>query len=356
MKFKTADKFFENIDKYLKIYDKDTYHISYFGGEPTLNWKLIEYTLPKFFEDPKCESVVLISNGLRLNQKRVDFLKKYKCGLSLSFDGIWQDSTRPGVKSKNFEKYIELRSILSQMTDSYKVMLDPSKFHLLTENFEFFINQYNFDIPDFCLIRDDIYNSNDILNFKNNLKKLADLVIEYQHKGRLVSTGLFDLYILDTLANETFGKRDHGCFVGVSGFLYSTDGKIWPCERFRSANKFKLYDSKPIQENIDYLKDPELSNPSTYEDCLKCELYKYCNAGCTFSQIQYAEVESRKQNLKNKIEGNQENSCSSCSKAKPVKSVCELLRISYKEAFRVYNEGSQEYRDYIARRLNQSLK
>ena len=43
----------------------------------------------------RCKSVIVITNGTLLDEYKVNFLKENNCGISLSFDGIWQDQNRP---------------------------------------------------------------------------------------------------------------------------------------------------------------------------------------------------------------------------------------------------------------------
>ena len=77
MSVENADKFFDIIDDILKIYKCDSYHISYFGGEPLMNFDIIKHTLPKFKEDKRCKSTVVITNGTEITKEIRDFLKKY---------------------------------------------------------------------------------------------------------------------------------------------------------------------------------------------------------------------------------------------------------------------------------------
>jgi radical SAM protein with 4Fe4S-binding SPASM domain len=96
------------------------------------------------------------------------------------------------------------------------------------------------------------------------------------------------------------------------------DGKIYPCARFGSHNKLIVGDSCNKtwnNDNINFMNQPQICNPRTYKECNECELYLYCNAGCTFEQI-----------------NNGTNGC-----AKPVENVCKLLKITYRETMRMTN-------------------
>lgn len=349
MTVEVSDKFFDIIDDLMKLYSCDSYHISYFGGEPLMNFDIIKHTLPKFKEDKRCKSTVVITNGSEITEEIRDFLKKYDCSISWSFDGINQAKNRPLANGKNsFDVLIEKKDLLKSLTNSCKVMLDGKAFINMVENFEFFVNDFGFNMPDFSLVRDNIYTQKDIETYKIEIKKLADKIIAYNHGYEnyedfiskktpdrtpiYCNVGLFRLYILDTIVNKRYGKRNHGCFVGVSGGVYTTEGDVYPCERFRSVKKMQIYDAKTKtfnKENIDFLAKPEVSDPRSYEDCKKCEIYEFCNAGCTWSQL----VNGR------------------FKESKPVESVCQLLKLSYEQALRVFRECPDSFRDRIINEL-----
>lgn len=310
------------IEPVMRYYSCDAYHISYFGGEPLMNWKIIEQSLPQFRASPKCSSIVVITNGLLLDAQKTEFLKQWKCGISWSFDGLW--SKHRTTKLEDAEK---IMPYALQLTSSCKVMVSPLSRDYV-ENFKYFLSK-GIKHPDFCLVRDDIWPPQSIEYFRNQMKELSDFIIT-QHSTKVedcVSTGLHTLYVLDALAGAKFGKRNHGCFVGSNGILYAYDGGIWPCERFRSNDKFQLYEPSTgvyNWENFSMLKS--VSNPQDYPKCQRCELYKYCNAGCTYSQFgkDFEIVE-------------------------PIDCVCELQKICYAEGLRVYKSAGTNYQEFIHR-------
>lgn len=324
MSIETVDKFFEQIDDFLKIYNEDKYHISFFGGEPTLNWGVIEYATPKFNADPRCHSVMMISNGLELNEERVKFMKENNLGISLSFDGEWNNEQRPMVSGQSsFDKYIEKKDLIKSITNGCKVMVHPSNFKTMTENYKFFVEEYGFMNPDFSLIRDDIYSDEDLKIFDVEIKRLADQVIKYNKQGKRTTNGLFYLYTLDIIVGKRMGKRSFGCFAGTHGAGYTPHGDWYPCARFASDKSYLLMDrsGKQYPENINKLKQPKFTDPREYKECLNCSLYTYCNAGCLFSEMKNGKMEDR---------------------AKPIDSVCSLLKMCYREAMRLMRELKNE--------------
>lgn len=346
MEFFDFQKFKTAINPILKFYNCKNYHISYFGGEPLENWGIIEQSLPLFSKDPDCKSIVLISNGLLLDPPKVEFLKRYKCGLSWSFDGLWSYNRPLANGEDSLLKYEAIMPLALQLTNSCKAMVQANCFNSLVENLKYFISKNIFH-PDFSLVRDNIYRPEHIELYKLKCKELADFIIETNQKSQeVVSVGVFTLYTLDTLAAKLYGKRKFGCFVGSNGILYAYDGSIWPCERFRSSNKLCL--AKPLkststEENCVYSYDYEtleklkqVSDTHKIPKCQSCELYEYCNTGCTFN-----ELEKLKSNLIYDFE----------KPRKPLDSVCELFKITYKNALYVFENAGKSYQNFILGQL-----
>lgn len=128
-----VDLFLESIGEVLKIYNQDKYHISFFGGEPLLNWDLIRYAVPKFKKDSRLHSIALISNGLEIDQGKAEYLRENGITLSLSFDGIWNDQNRPLLSgSPSFQEYIKKKDLLKSLVGTSKCMISPKNLETLS--------------------------------------------------------------------------------------------------------------------------------------------------------------------------------------------------------------------------------
>jgi len=308
------------LPKLMDKYNKKNYHASLFGGEPLLNWELIKYIIPILKKDPKCTQIIIITNALLLkDDKKRQFIKDNNINLSISFDGLWNKENRPKHKGiSSFEDYLKepLKSFITS-NGSCKVMVAPSSISTMTENFEWFVDKYGINNPDFSLVRDNIWTEKDVLVYKYECKRLANRVIKYYKNGINANVGLFHLYTLDLIFGKIQGKRPFGCFAGCHGAGFMPNGDIYPCARF-GTNKSKIIGNsikkKFYNKSLNYFLKPKVSNPKTFNKCLSCELYKYCNAGCTYEQIK--------------------NSYN----AEPLDNVCKLLKITYKETIRITNE------------------
>ena len=103
--YMSLDVFKEHLEllpKIMKEYNAETYQASIFGGEPLLNFELIKEILPILTSDHKCRSIVMPTNGLLLNQEKLNFLEQHKVGVSWSFDGLWHHKRVSGFYGRKF--------------------------------------------------------------------------------------------------------------------------------------------------------------------------------------------------------------------------------------------------------------
>ena len=320
------DKHYNDALPYLlNKYQRQDFHVALFGGEPLLNWNLIEYIIPILKRDPRCTHIIAMTNGIEFRKEhKRKFFEENGLAFSLSFDGLWNKDTRVLKDgSSSFDLYTSepLRSYFSGK-GSCKVMVSPNNIESMVENYKWFVEEYNINSPDFSLVRDDIWSDEHIEKFDLHAKLLADQMIKYIKSGITTSVGFFQLYILDLLFGSIQGKRPFGCFAGCGGAGFMPDGKVYPCARYGSNQLTPIFDSFIVKEttNLNLYMNPALSNPRTFEKCQNCSLYKYCNAGCTYEQTKHI------------------HSDKSFTGAKPVDNVCKLLHILYREAIRIVGE------------------
>lgn len=314
---KVFDSHFAFLPDILRLYNQNQYNATFFGGEPLLNWELIEYITQKLVSDYKCNKKIIVTNGLGLNNKKIEFLTNNNIGISLSFDGLWNNENRPYSDNRpSIQKYIEKKHLLSQFRGC-KVMIHPGVVSTMVDNYKFFVEEYAIPFPDFTLVRDDVWEESQISTFNDQCHLLAEQTIKYLQAGIETFPGIFKLYISDLIYGNAYGKRPFGCFAGCSGAGFMPDGLVYPCARYGTNMEFPLGNStiKDIYtRNVTYFKNPKISNPQTFTKCKKCELYNYCNAGCTYQQSlgkTYSE---------------------------PVDSICQLLKICYRESIWIAKE------------------
>lgn len=322
--FMSKETFHQVYDKLTNMLERSgekQFHISYFGGEPLLNWDLIKYATPILKADPRCHSIVLISNMTMIDEEKSKFLKDNDIGVSWSFDGMGSNESRPllpMLENKNqdgefyngiLEIYDKKKDIILSHTNSCKVMIWSGNTTSMTENFEYMVN-YGIPNPDYSLVRDNVWTIEDLKVFKREVRRLGDKYIEMVKSGTYCSIGFFNLAIMDSIVGITHQKRPFGCFAGCNGAVATSKGDFYPCARFASK-KLNI-----IDDEYSFKYWSAQFSPKNYDKCKTCSLSRVCNAGCSFSQL------------------NNDN--------KPLDSVCELFHMIYEESIRIVGELKNE--------------
>lgn len=327
-----VDKTFELLPTILQSYSHNDCSIIYFGGEPLKNYNIIKYIHEKAKNNHFINSEVLISNLLCINNDIIDWITNENINVSWSFDGLWNENNRVLVDgSSSLDAYIKKIDDIKRLTVGCKVMISPASIPTMLDNVEFMYNTLGIKSLDYTIVRDDIWSEEDIKNFKEQTIKLADLYIDYIERDTDLNICLFSLPLLDMIVGKRQGKRPFGCFAGNSGIAIMPNGDMYPCPRFGTNKEFKYCSVyNPDFNNMLELNKTVYINPIEIEQCKKCKLYTYCNAGCTYSQLKNG--------------------------SKPLESICKLYHIIYAESLRIFNtfKDKKDYRylDRIVSQLN----
>jgi len=294
---------------------ENDYFVSFFGGEPLLNWELIEHAVPILKNDPKNSGINIITNLTLIDEEKAKFIKENGIGVSWSFDGMGSNESRPllpllentnPASGELFDGILDLynskKELIQSLTNGCKVMIWPGNVKDMTENFEFLLD-WGIQHPDFSLVRDDVWTIEDIKEYQKELRRLCDAYIEKVNNGNFCSIGFIKLSVLDSLYGLVKGKRPFGCFAGTNGGVLTSSGEFFPCARFASKKIMRMNDE------FDFKYYQEKFNPQNFDKCKSCDMKQVCNAGCTYSQIQNSN--------------------------KPLDSVCELFHITQVESYRI---------------------
>ena len=255
---------------FMKHYKQKEYELDMFGGEPLKHWHMISHIIHHTKGDPKLKNLNLITNGLLLNDKRVDILKKNNVKCSLSFDGLW---------AENFRNYMSLKLTLQKLFDSCSVCVTPTHMNM-AENFRFLMDEFKL-IPNFKIVRDDIWSKNDVEKFKFELDKLEEVYFEYLNTS--VNVFPFEYNLLLMLESKAHQMSKLRCFAGSTGAAFSPNKKVYPCARFLTDDYYPIYDQGVIKDNLNII-DDFAHNYS--DDCKGCAQHEFCHNMCLLQEMQ----------------------------------------------------------------------
>jgi uncharacterized protein len=296
-----------------KLYGFTDYRVDFFGGEPLMNFDLIKYVTPILKKDRNMTRLGVVTNGLLMDEEKKNYILSNNINYSISFDGLGNKNNRIDVNGNSTYEQYQNHPVLKDMMNFCKVMVSPDTSDIMEDTLIDFVENWHIYSPDFTLVRDNIWTGNDIEKFKVNVRKLADKWIYYIEQGIPLKNSFFTLVLKDSLVYLKYHyKRPFSCFAGYNGAIIMPNGDVYPCMRFGSNNKKPIIVNDEIQyDNYEFFKQDKL-NPVKNDKCLKCKLYRFCNMGCKYEQI----------------ENNME----------PVECVCKLYFILYDEAIRIHNK------------------
>lgn len=269
----TFDFHHENtLPYFMKHYNETEYALDIFGGEPLTYWPMVTHIINKTKDDSNRGSINLMTNGLLLNEKRVDYLQQNNVNMSLSFDGLW---------AQQLNKYRALRPLLRKAFEKCSVCITPTNMDM-AENFTFLVDEFDL-IPKFKIVKDNIWTKEDVENFKYSLDQLEEVFIEYFNMGRFVFPSIFEHRLLMMLESSAHQMSKMRCFVGLSGAAFGSNNKVYPCARFLTSDYYPIHDGVDVIKDNLYVID---SAASLFNDeCHKCELGDHCDHICLHQEM-----------------------------------------------------------------------
>lgn len=265
--------------------DAETITISFYGGEPFLNFDVIKrtvtYAKSKFISKELRFSVT--TNGSVMNDAIADFLADNDFSLLISLDGpknIQDNHRKFNITGQGtFDTVIKNVQLLKQRHSEYfnrKVMFNPVMFADESyQNVVDFFNSigvncnnvkkqyanmkgidYNYNFTDSEFInmtkydRYREYNSDQIENMEKVFKQTGIISTEYLPQG--------------------------GCVPGLIRVFVTVDGDFYPCEKVNETPDLCIGN---ISQGFDFGQVERLANIGnlTYDKCKQCWAVRFCN-------------------------------------------------------------------------------
>ncbi|WP_408098555.1 radical SAM protein [Peredibacter sp. HCB2-198] len=298
--------FLQQYRKKKSEYPNERFQIDFFGGEPLLQWDLVQRITEEIKKDGN--QLFMPTNGLLLNEERVDYLVKNNFRVSLSFDGLWQDLNRPQHNSTgSLKHYIEKRDLFKKIPDlECHTMVSRGNYNLLENHL--FITELLGINPDLTLVRDvGIWDQEAVQKFNIGFSELVNWYIA--NADSVEVPGLIHHYLYHIILYTSKRVRVDFCGAGDHYFSFS-ENKLIPCNRFKDDNSM-------------IAKIPEYK---LMKECESCDVKNYCKKGCLF------------ENIKN--EG-------------PIVELCDIYKHIYSELIRMVKElnGNSTFREYMQREI-----
>jgi uncharacterized protein len=221
----------------------DNIQLGFFGGEPLLEWELLQNSSRKATEMAEAKNIPLkktvTTNGSLITQEKAEWLLNNEFFPAISIDGnqAMHDITRrERGGASSFEKCIKGLDIVHDVfpAGAYEVIIviDPSNIHHMTDSIRFLAEEKDiFRIA----INPNFYTNweeNQLTIWEEGFKNVGEFYLERYRNGKPVAINFIDNKIITRL-KDGYEKCDK-CGFGEKEIAIAPSGNLYPCERLVS--------------------------------------------------------------------------------------------------------------------------
>ena len=277
--------------------DRPNLELDFFGGEPLMNFgvvkQVVEYARSREKEYNKKFRFTITTNGLLLDDEKIDFINREMSNVVLSIDGRKEvnDYFRvlpngQGCYDIIMPKYKKL--VAGRGDKEYYVRGTFTNRNLDFSNDVFALNEAGFDqiSVEPVVGDDDVYalTEKDLPAVFAEYEKLALKLLENEKKGKKFN---FFHFMLDLDQGPCAIKRLRGCGCGNDYVAITPDGDIFPCHQFVGIDEYKMGNIDEGTFNQEMKADFAKAHVYSKPDCRECWAKFYCSGGCNANNYQY---------------------------------------------------------------------
>lgn len=266
--------------------------IDFFGGEPLMNWDVVKQTVEYCEEEGpkhgKIFKLTMTTNGLLLNQEKIDYLNEHNLSMVLSIDGRKDvhnhmrpsaggaDTYEPisknlvnAVKQREGREYYVRGTYTHHNLDFVKDVLAMSELGFEHLSMEPVVGKEG----------DYVLREEDIPFLEKEYEKLADIYLQRQLEGTGDKFNFFHFH-MDLYRGPCMAKRLRGCGAGHEYMAVVPNGDIYPCHQFVGRDGYVLGNVYDGLKNFDIPKTFRDTNVFTKPVCASCWAKFFCSGGC----------------------------------------------------------------------------
>ncbi len=265
--------------------------VDFFGGEPLMNFDLVKKLVYYGRELEKISNkhfrFTITTNGLLLDEDKMDFINEHMDNVVLSLDGrkSVNDNMRKTVNGQGSYDIIisKFRELVDKRKDkdyyirgtftSYNLDFSKDALHLYNEGFKKISIEPVVTSPEM----DYALKEEHIEKILKEYEKFSKDYIEIKKKDREF---LFFHFMIDLNQGPCLAKRSIGCGAGSEYMAVTPKGELYPCHQFVGDEKFKLGDVFNGVSNINLREEFKRANVYNKEECSNCWAKYYCSGGC----------------------------------------------------------------------------
>ena len=281
-----------------KSADRQNLELDFFGGEPLMNWEVVKqivlYARKREKECGKKFRFTVTTNGLLLDDEKIDFINKEMSNVVLSIDGRKEVNDRMRVRvdgSGSYDKITEnFRRLVEKRGDKeYYVRGTYTKYNLDFSEDVMHLYELGFDQISVEPVMADpkepyAITESDLPRIFREYEILADKLQKVYEEGKFVN---FFHFMIDLDQGPCAIKRLRGCGCGNEYVAITPDGDIYPCHQFVGIEKFKMGNLDNGTFDLDMKAYFAGSHIYSKPECKKCWAKFYCSGGCNANNFLY---------------------------------------------------------------------
>jgi len=266
--------------------------VDFFGGEPLMNFDVVKETVyyAKKLEEANNKKFrfTITTNGVLLDQDKMDFINEHMYNVVLSCDGRKEvhDYMRPASNKKGSYDLVipKFKELVKQRGEkSYYIRgtfthhnLDFAEdvLHMANEGFkEISVEPVVAPLEESYAIQKE-----DIAQLLKEYERLADIMAERKQENKGFN---FFHFMIDLTGGPCVAKRLTGCGAGFEYLAVTPQGDLYPCHQFVGMDQFKMGDLDTGLVNLRMQKEFKGCNVYSKKACQSCWAKFYCSGGCS---------------------------------------------------------------------------
>jgi len=263
-------------------------NFGFFGGEPLLEWELLQFATYEMEREAKLRGIVLrktfTTNGVLLDDKKVAWLREHAFYMVVSLDGNEQMHNTHRVYADSSDTFKDVKAGLLALQKLYTPK-EYSVISVVTPQNITYLNasvKYLHEVLNVKNIRLALNYftewGEETKSYREVYHALGHYVIERYREDKEITIDIIDEKILTQL--EGCGS----CSFGEMKIAVAPSGNIYPCERLIAEDSGEL-SIGDVYNGFNLLRRNELISQrgNSNEECKTCALRERCtnSCGCT---------------------------------------------------------------------------
>lgn len=277
---------------------RDNLELDFFGGEPLMNFdvvkEIVKYARGKEEEYNKKFRFTITTNGLLLDDDKIDFINDEMSNVVLSIDGRKEVNDRMRIRVDGSGSYDSIlkryKKLVSKRGDKeYYVRGTYTKYNLDFSEDVMHLYEIGFDKISVEPVMEDesieyAISEKDLESIYKEYDKLVEKITEIKNSGKDIT---FFHFMLDLEQGPCVIKRLRGCGSGNEYVAVTPDGDIYPCHQFVGHEEYLMGNLEDGSFNEKIKKEFAGCHVYSKPSCRDCWAKFYCSGGCNANNYIY---------------------------------------------------------------------